>query len=83
MSTYLVELKSKPGTGDNGVHSLASLFEALTEHVNWLGYRADHDPIGKLTLKAGVPQSPIKQWSGDPQMTFGVSPMTKSLFETL
>merc|ERR1712136_514365 len=69
--------------GDNGVHASASPFEALAERVNWLGYRADRDPFGKLMLKAGVSRSLIKDWSNDPQVTFGVLPMTKSIFDTL
>merc|ERR1712135_52847 len=76
-------LKSKPDTGDNGVHASASPFEALAERVNWLGDRADRDPFGKLMLKAGVSRSLIKDWSNDPQVTFGVLPMTKSIFDTL
>ena len=53
-------LKSKPDTDDIGVHASASPFEALTERVNWLGYRADCDPFGKLMLKTGVSRCLIK-----------------------
>jgi len=76
-------LKEAPNVGDNGVHASASPFEALAERVNWLGYRADRDPFGKLMLKAGISRSIIKDWSNDPQVTFGVLPIKKSLFDTL
>lgn len=76
-------LASEPNTGDNGVHASASPFEALAERANWLGYRPDRDPFGKLLLKAGVSKGLIKEWSNDPQVTFGVIPMTTSLFDSL
>jgi hypothetical protein len=76
-------LTSEPNTGDNGVHASASPFEAFAERANWLGYRADRDPFGKLLLKAGVSRGLIKDWSTDPQVTFGVLPITKSIFDTL
>jgi len=76
-------LASEPNTGDNGVHASASPFEAFAERANWLGYRADRDPFGKLLLKAGVSRGLIKDWSTDPQVTFGVLPITKSIFDTL
>lgn len=76
-------LSSEPNTGDNGVHASASPFEALSERVNWLGYRIDRDPFGKVLLKAGVTVGTIKDWCKDPQVTFGPVPMTKSLFDTL
>jgi nucleoside diphosphate kinase len=76
-------LSSEPNTGDNGVHASASPFEAFAERANWLGYRADRDPFGKLLLKAGVSRGLIKEWSTDPQVTFGVLPMTQSIFDTL
>ena len=56
---------------------------ALTERVNWLGYRVDRDPFGKLMLKAGVSRNLIKEWSDDLQVTFGVLPMNKSIFDIL
>ena len=74
-------LESKPDTGDNGVHASASWFEALLERVNWLGYRADREPFGKFMLKVGVSPIVIKEWSDDPQVTFGVLPMNKSTFQ--
>merc|ERR1712139_531659 len=76
-------LKAECNVGDNGVHASASPFEALAERINWLGYRADRDNFGKLLLKAGVSRSLIKDWSNDPQVTFGVLPITKSLFDSL
>merc|ERR1719382_1676102 len=76
-------LTSEPNTGDNGVHASASPFEALSERMNWLGYRIERDPFGKVLLKAGVPVSTVQDWCTDPQVTFGPIPMTKSLFDTL
>jgi len=78
-----LDLKSKPNTGDNGVHASASPFEGLAERMNWLGYRVDRDPFGRLLLKAGVTRKQVTEWSVDPQVTFGPLPMTKSLFDSL
>jgi hypothetical protein len=36
-------LKSKPNTGDNGVHASASPFEGLAERCNWLGAKVEED----------------------------------------
>lgn len=76
-------LSAEPDTGDNAVHASASPFEAFAERANWLGYRADRDPFGKLLLKAGVSRGLIKEWSNDPQVTFGILPITRSLFDCL
>jgi len=76
-------LKSEPNVGENAVHASASPFEAFAERANWLGYRADRDPFGKLLLKAGISRGLIKDWSNDPQVTFGILPMTKSIFDTV
>lgn len=76
-------MKEPCNVGDNGVHASASPFEALAERMNWLGARVDRDPFGKLLLKAGVSRGLIKDWSNDPQVTFGGSPITKSLFDSL
>jgi len=76
-------LASEPNTGDNGVHASASPFEALAERVNWLGYRVERDPFGKVLLKSGISVNTIRDWCKDPQVTFGPIPMTKSLFDTL
>jgi len=70
-------------TGDNAVHASASPFEGLAERMNWLGVRPDRDPFGKLLLKAGVSRGLIKEWSVDPQVTFGVVPITTSIFDRL
>jgi hypothetical protein len=61
-------LKSKPNTGDNGVHASASPFEGLAERVNWLGAKVEEDPFGKGLLSAGVPPETIDKWSGDAQV---------------
>merc|ERR1719324_596013 len=76
-------LKAQPDTGDNGVHASASPFEALAERMNWLGYRVDRDNFGKQMLKAGITRKTIKDWSKDPQVTYGHIPMKKSLFDSL
>jgi len=76
-------LKSEPNVGDNGMHASASPFEALSERVNWLGYRVERDPFGKLLLKTGVSSAVVRDWCKDPQVTFGPVAMTKSLFDTL
>lgn len=76
-------LSAEPDQGDNSLHASASPFEAFAERSNWLGYRADRDPFGKLLLKAGVSRGLIKEWSNDAQVTFGILPMTKSIFDTL
>lgn len=81
-----LDLKEVPNTGDNAVHASASPFEALAERNNWLGFRADRDYFGKLLIqKAGVSRALIKDWSLDPQVTYGVAPMTitKSLFDAV
>jgi len=76
-------LSSEPNTGDNGVHASASPFEALAERMNWLGDRIERDAFGKVLLKAGIPAATIRDWSKDPQVTFGPMAMTQSLFDTL
>merc|ERR1719215_1124099 len=76
-------LTSEPNTGDNGMHASASPFEALAERMNWLGYRVERDPWGKWLTKTGVKAKQVKEWSTDPQVTFGVVPITQSLFDTL
>jgi len=78
-----LDLTSEPNTGDNAVHASASPFEALAERMNWLGYRAESDPFGKRMLKAGISRRLIKEWSKDPQVTYGPIPMTKSLYDSL
>eukprot|EP00411_Alexandrium_monilatum_P021710 CAMPEP_0175208750 /NCGR_PEP_ID=MMETSP0093-20121207/13780_1 /TAXON_ID=311494 /ORGANISM="Alexandrium monilatum, Strain CCMP3105" /LENGTH=405 /DNA_ID=CAMNT_0016501937 /DNA_START=103 /DNA_END=1320 /DNA_ORIENTATION=- len=78
-----LDLKSEPNTGDNGVHASASPFEGLAERMNWLGYRVERDPFGKLLLKAGVSAGTVKDWCKDPQVTYGPIPMKTSLFDAL
>jgi len=78
-----LDLKAPCNVGDNGVHASASPFEALCERMNWLGCLAEQDDFGKLLFKAGVDVALIKEWSIDPQVTFGVLPIKKSLFDTL
>merc|ERR1711953_1079273 len=52
---------------------------------NWLSYKADRDPWGKALLAAGVKPKTIKDWSLDPQVTYGskLAPTTKSIWDTL
>jgi len=79
-------LKSKPNTGDNGVHASASPFEALAERCNWLGATVEEDQFGKGLLAAGLSQETIKKWSGDSQVSVEgeTAPgKTMSLFDTL
>merc|ERR1719346_547654 len=78
-----LDLKFEPNTGDNGLHASASPFEGLAERVNWLGYRVERDPFGKLLLKAGVSPGVVREWCKDPQVTYGLLPMKKSLFDAL
>lgn len=75
----------KPNVGDNGVHASASPFEALAERMNWLGATVETDPFGKTMLAAGVSTSTIKDWSVDPQVTYGAPdmPISGSLFDSL
>ena len=75
-------LKAACNTGDNGVHASASPVEALAERMNWLQYRAKRDQFGKILLKAGVSVDIIKEWSTGPQVTFGLLPIEKSIFDT-
>jgi len=79
-------LKSKPNTGDNGVHASASPFEALAERVNWLGASIEEDPYGKGLMAAKVPKATIENWSEDSQVSVdGETPpgKTMSVFDTL
>jgi hypothetical protein len=79
-------LKSKPNTGDNGVHASASPFEALAERANWLGADIESDPFGKGLMAAGLSKKTIENWSGDAQVSVAgeTSPgKTMSVFDTL
>jgi len=79
-------LKTKPNTGDNGVHASASAFEALAERVNWLGASVESDEFGKGLLAKKLSEVTIKEWSGDAQVTVDgeTAPgKTMSVFDTL
>merc|ERR1712187_183573 len=51
--------------------------------MNWLGSRPERDWFGKFVLKAGISPKLIREWSKDPQVTYGVLPLTTSLFDKL
>ena len=79
-------LKSKPNTGDNGVHASASPFEAMAERNNWLGVPIEKDAFGKGLLAKKIPKKVIKEWAGDSQVKVEgeTSPgKTMSVFDTL
>lgn len=78
-------LAYRPNVGDNGVHASASPFEGLAERLNWLGASVASDPFGQKMLEAGVPEATIKDWSVDPQVTYGSPsmPIKGSLFDSL
>lgn len=79
-------LKTKPNTGDNGVHASASPFEGLAERVNWLGHKIEDDGFGKGVLAAGVPKENITKWSADCQVSVDgeTAPgKTMSVFDSL
>jgi hypothetical protein len=79
-------LKSKPNTGDNGVHASASPFEAMTERANWLGADVEADQFGKGLVAAGVSKDTITKWSGDAQVSVDgetVPGKTMSVFDAL
>jgi hypothetical protein len=63
-------LKSKPNTGDNGVHASASPFEALSERCNWLGRSFAKDFYGKAMLASGVPLDMALAWCDDPPVSY-------------
>merc|ERR1740121_1702119 len=78
-------LASQPDIGNNGVHSSASPFEALSERMNWVGVKPEEDPFGQLLLHGGVTTKHIEDWAFDPQVTFisqGES-ITCSLYDAL
>jgi len=79
-------LKTKPNTGDNGVHASASPFEGLAERCNWLGASVETDQFGKGLLAAGVSKDTIMKWSGDSQVSVvgeTAEGKTMSVFDTL
>jgi len=78
-------LKTKPNTGDNGVHASASPFEAMAERMNWLGVAVEDDLFGKAMLTK-VPKAIIQNWSGDAQVSVSGETdagKTMSVFDTL
>jgi nucleoside diphosphate kinase len=79
-------LKTKPNTGDNGVHASASPFEGLAERMNWLGKSVEEDAFGKALLAKGISKDTIKEWAGDAQVTVNGETKdgkTMSVFDTL
>ena len=79
-------LKSKPNTGDNGVHASASPFEGLAERVNWLGKKVEEDSFGKGLIAKGIPKETIAKWSEDAQVSVEGETKdgkTMSVFDTL
>jgi len=79
-------LKSKPNTGDNGVHASASPFEALAERMNWLGADLASDNFGKGLLAVKVTPETIKKWAEDAQVSVDgdtATGKTMSVFDTL
>jgi len=80
-----LDLKSKPNTGDNGVHASASPFEGLAERTNWLSAKVEEDSFGSALIAAGIPAETIKEWSVDPRVNWKVGDKTEasSLFDAL
>jgi len=78
-------LKSKPNTGDNGVHASASPFEGLAERTNWLSAKVEEDSFGSALIANGISAETIKEWSVDPRVTWKVGDNTEasSLFDAL
>ena len=79
-------LKSKPNTGDNGVHASASPFEALAERMNWLGADLASDDFGKGLVAAKVSPPTIMKWAEDAQVSVDgetAAGKTMSVFDTL
>eukprot|EP00931_Biecheleriopsis_adriatica_P021647 TRINITY_DN140_c0_g1_i3.p1 TRINITY_DN140_c0_g1~~TRINITY_DN140_c0_g1_i3.p1 ORF type:complete len:343 (-),score=85.44 TRINITY_DN140_c0_g1_i3:423-1391(-) len=75
-------LKAKPNVGDNGMHASASPFEGFAERNNWLGVAISEDSFGAAMIGAGIPESVIKSWSVDPQVTLEDQKMG-SIFDQL
>mmetsp|Transcript_71106 Transcript_71106/g.179531 ORF Transcript_71106/g.179531 Transcript_71106/m.179531 type:complete len:270 (-) Transcript_71106:460-1269(-) len=63
-------LSCQPDIANNGVHSSASPFEALSERMNWLSAKPEEDPFGQLLLHGGVTTKHIEEWALDPQVTY-------------
>ncbi len=75
-------LSSCPNVGDNAVHASASPFEGLAERMNWLGADPNNDKFGKLVLKQ-IGRKTLDEWKVDPQVTYGMIPMKKSVFDSV
>jgi len=71
-------LKSKPNTGDNGVHASASPFEGLAERTNWLSAKVEEDSFGSALIANGISAETIKEWSVDPRVTWKVGDNTQN-----
>lgn len=63
-------LEAEPNTGDNGVHASASPFEGLVERSNWLAAKPAQDRFGQALITAGIGESTIAEWGGDPAVNF-------------
>jgi len=75
-------LSSCPNVGDNAVHASASPFEGLAERMNWLGLDPSKDSFGQLVLKQ-IGRKTLDEWKVDPQVTYGIVPMKKSVFDSV
>lgn len=71
-----------PNVGDNAVHASASPFESLSEQCNWIGAKAEDLDFGKQVLKFMDPKT-LTEWSRDPQVTYGIEPIKKSVFDSV
>lgn len=79
-------LKSLPNVGDNAVHASASPFEALSEKCNWLGMKAEDDPIFGQPLLKILDKATFDAWSKDPAVTYGPNKdmqIKKSVFDSV
>jgi len=78
-------LAAAPDTGDNGVHASASPFEGLAERTNWLAseYSLASDPFGSMLIAEGIPETMLKEWCVDPQVTINADGKKGSIFDQL
>ena len=53
------------------MHASASPFEGLAERTNWLAseYSLASDPFGSMLIAEGIPETMLKEWCVDPQVT--------------
>jgi len=75
-----LDLKSRPNTGNNGVHASASPFEALAERMNWLGVKPEEDEYGRAMLTV-IDRPTLDAWCADAQVS--VDGTRGSLFDAL